>query len=349
MTYLHDKKEDMVKFAATKLVNAKLEDANILTESLSPTILDSALIALFNVRFQLSSSPLRELNRTEEEKQIASHLRNVICIPDHQEFIFSGHPSEPLVAEAAAQLLSIPSRLRMVLRGLDQILNFYAGEAKGDRGELFTRFLLTAAHDRAALATQSRPNLRNQLIYTRPIKVVDFLKALISERFHSTILECLPAKHVTDDDLTLEKAFANAYINFTHFLKGGDSGIANISFAWKSLVRSAAIQCCPTQPNIDIIIPIVFSQGGPEKARLSKDNVSAILIQVKNRKSTLTENIDAVNVLDFFEDKENTFTDDNFKKTPYIAILVELGDMTDNNDPRSKKRTSCRYLRESME
>lgn len=181
--------------------------------------------------------------------------------------------------------------------------------------------------------------MRNQLIYTRPIKVVDFLKALISERFHSTILECLPAKHVTDDDLTLEKAFANAYINFTHFLKGGDSGIANISFAWKSLVRSAAIQCCPTQPNIDIIIPIVFSQGGPEKARLSKDNVSAILIQVKNRKSTLTENIDAVNVLDFFEDKENTFTDDNFKKTPYIAILVELGDMTDNNDPRSKKRT----------
>lgn len=297
---------------------------------------DSWLIALLNIRIQLSSTACRELPLSEEEKQIASHLRTVFCIPNHREYIYSGHPSEPLVAEAAAQLIRIPENIRDVLQGLAHILKAYTEGEKGSRGELFSRLLLTAAHDRAALE-QWKANTDTPLQFTRPIKVIDFLKALISEEYHTAVLECLPEIHQAQDIL-LKDAFKNAYISFTHFIKAEDNSVTNTSIAWQALVRSVAIQCCKTQENIDIVIPIVFSSEGPDKAMLEENNVSAILIQVKNRKTPEMVNVSADKIHFFATNTSSAVATGTEDLRPFIAIVMELGEAT-GHDPKPGRKS----------
>ena len=86
----------------------------------------------------------------EEAGLVESHMRIAYSIPDHREYLRSGYPSEPLLAEAAAQQLW---RWRtqnpfLVVETLTSILETGLLD-RGKLGELTGRQLLLDAYHRA--------------------------------------------------------------------------------------------------------------------------------------------------------------------------------------------------------
>ena len=133
----------------------------------------NSFLAALSVRLMLEFEP-RRIRATEVENlMVAGHLRVANVIPDHREYVISLTLSEPIVAEAADQ----------VLHGQNMVLlaqNMSKGLIKkGQRGELVVHLLLTLAHDRA-LERLKIPHRDNQgqlkKLYTSPIPVVAFFR-----------------------------------------------------------------------------------------------------------------------------------------------------------------------------
>jgi len=117
-----------------------------------------------------------------------------------------------------------------------------------------------------------------------------------------------------------KEAFKDAKVNFTHFVKGGDSSIITDNAAWKALSRCMAFQCANGQWMIDLYIPILLWDEP-----LSRYVVSGILIQIKNRLKKQPVEIDAAK-LEFFSDLPASHPDSiRYNKRPYITIVMHLG------------------------
>ena len=64
-----------------------------------------SFLAAISVRLLLDSEP-RRIGAVETEiLMVAGHLRVANVIPSHREYMYSSTPSEPIVVEAAAQVL----------------------------------------------------------------------------------------------------------------------------------------------------------------------------------------------------------------------------------------------------
>lgn len=304
--------------------------ANLLENSLTYDA-QTVIAAALDIRFSLSPDTSRLLPAPGEQKQVSSHLRLILTIPEHRKYMHTGFGSEPLVAEAASQLLRLELQENMVksIEIADELFGTFLS-AKGDRGEFTARLLLSAAHDRAVRLLDQRYTSQTslQLLYTRPVGVLDFLKCLFAEEHHNKLLQALPMEQ-RNGEFTLEKAFSNAYVNFTHFCRAEKKDLCHLRFAWQGLVRSVAIQCCQTQEGVDIIIPIAFAteDNRPELAMLGKSSVSAIVIQVKDRNDAHTVYID-LEKLKFFKNNKGK----NLNERPYISIVLELGLVGDTGD-----------------
>ena len=127
----------------------------------------------------LNFEPRRISAIKEENLMVAGHLRVANVIPSHREYLISSTPSEPIVAEAAAQVHLKESMIKTlcdhVTGGLIE---------KGQRGELAARLLLTLAHD-AALETMNvkRRSYQGQLerLFTTPVPLLTFISALFAQ------------------------------------------------------------------------------------------------------------------------------------------------------------------------
>ena len=62
-----------------------------------------AVTALLDVLLSLDFEPGRPKAHNREVELIADHMRIVFSVPEHREYLLSGYPSEPLLAEAAAR------------------------------------------------------------------------------------------------------------------------------------------------------------------------------------------------------------------------------------------------------
>jgi hypothetical protein len=76
----------------------KLKKGGILSED--------ARIAAASIRIIVDFDPTMKSPRAREEKLVESYMRVVFAVPDHLQFMHCGTPSEPLLGEAAAQLLN---------------------------------------------------------------------------------------------------------------------------------------------------------------------------------------------------------------------------------------------------
>lgn len=327
--YENGRKDDLVTFAMERLSNGKTSEvfnnsqwSDSLTTRLGITDFETfevqdAITAYFNIRFLLYSETCRVVPPVTMQAQVASHFLTILCIPIHRHYMHCIHPPEPILAEAAAQLLEVPKNFGRIVEisniAFDTILA--GGNSRGLRGEYVARLLLTAAHDRAVLQQISASNnsMDGQLKYTQPVKVLEFLKCLLKEDFHSLILQMKTKRKPEGITMDLQTAFTDAYINFTHYMRVENDVNADYHLAWNALARSAALQCYQNQESVDIIIPILLSNPNGDNI-LDKKSVSAILIQVKNREDKKPVYINA--------DKINFFPSDYL---PYIAIVMELG------------------------
>jgi hypothetical protein len=165
---------------------------------------DDGDLAALSLRLLLEFEPRREISVNAENRLVEGHMRIAYSVPKHREYLRSGAPSEPILAEAAARVMesigSIPNALlKMVQDGLI---------SKGERGELVARLLLILAHDRAArkartnLSPESSPLLSeprftptHHVLYSVPILLVDFLRELVGEDHLQEILQVYSSEY----------------------------------------------------------------------------------------------------------------------------------------------------------
>ncbi|KAB5587758.1 hypothetical protein CTheo_8800 [Ceratobasidium theobromae] len=248
-----------------------------------------------------------------EQKLVASHMQVTFTVPEHCNYIYSGYPSEPILAEAAAQLMYLNSMHNGIP---DVLLNWCKNDLipKGECGELVAQLLLTKAHDHAVACLF----LKDTPTYTTLILLVDFLIALVGESHTEKLFNMVP-DNVLDLTMLKESRLGSLKLNFTHWVKAGDSCAVTDEAGVAGLGCSMAWQCYDQQEAIDLVIPLLLEDEDKD-TKLGQDNVSAIFLQIKNRNRLQKVDVDAEN-LGFFTchlDKEE-------KPRPYLTIVLNLG------------------------
>ncbi|KAM6494880.1 hypothetical protein JOM56_009503 [Amanita muscaria] len=271
----------------------------------------TSYLAALSVRLLLDFEPRRIAAIENENLMVAGHLRVANVIPSHREYIISSTPSEPIVAEAAAQVLRGQNMINLLAENVREGLI-----EKGQRGELVARLLLTLAHDAAVeqMYVKRRENQGQfEKLFTTPVPLHAFFSALFTETHIKSILECRPDHQPTGP--TFEETFEDAYVMFTHFGKAADDWCNSDAFAFMALCRNMAISCREGMKFADLCIPIHFGRNTP----LSRDATSAIFVSIKDKETAMGYNRTHIDV-----DKMKFFTDGN-KGRPVINLILQLG------------------------
>ncbi|KAF8325288.1 uncharacterized protein EI90DRAFT_2189645 [Cantharellus anzutake] len=240
-------------------------------------------IAALGVRIGITFDITTQASRITESELVESHMRVVYAIPEHREFMHTGSPSEPILAEAAARCLNDPLDGRGIEMQGPEILAQACEKgllAKGERGELCSRLLVTIAHDIALKQSHSVPKKHSPDPYFhRPVPVVDFLKALFAKPFDAMVLE---AQSVTAkaDIPDLQTAFSNAYVFFSHFALAKNSEMLSAPNPAVALLGGMALQAKDNQKSIDAVIPIHMRHAAEP---ISPKSTSGINLRFKNR------------------------------------------------------------------
>lgn len=200
-------REGIVQFAMQKLLNGEHRSFD-LQQQLAPLA----------VRLPLSFNVQTEQGREGESCQIESHMR--ICLNIEADAMYSVAPSEPMLNEAAAQIMEDREKERPG-SSIDTLHKFLSDRylSKGDRGELACMLLLLLAHDRTCKAQQKKGTPDEDIMpYHKAIPVTDFLTNLFAEDHKAGIL----GSQSELDGPTLEETFGNSWMHFTHFIEVHD-------------------------------------------------------------------------------------------------------------------------------
>ncbi|KAF8335966.1 uncharacterized protein EI90DRAFT_3047708 [Cantharellus anzutake] len=287
----------------------------------------SAMLASLDIRIHLSFDVAREAARSKISTLVQTYMRIIYAVSEHHEFIYSGYPSEPVLAEAAARLLNREGPIGsgaplppIAFKGPD-ILKAAYGEGilnRGERGETVGRLLMTIAHD--AVIMRDNPLYEFEPVYHVPIKVLDFLQCLFHKSHHQAIFHALPVA-AQEGAKTLQSAYENAYISFSHFAQLGDSKATRVEYLSKILLRGAAVNCDAQQSPVDFVIPILL--GGPEQP-INRKVTSALQVLINNRKY--------IPPGDALVNPRVTSPDPD---VPVLSLILELGTQASFVDVRS--------------
>ncbi|KZV92390.1 hypothetical protein EXIGLDRAFT_836493 [Exidia glandulosa HHB12029] len=276
---------------------------------------DSDSVAVLDVRLCLDFAQRRNDPTSLQAKLISHHMRLVYTVPRHREFFISGYSSEPILANAAGEVMRAwmsdpePKRWKPEEALSSQWQNGWID--LGTRGEVVGRLLLTLAYDRAT--SSSKSHFRNGCT------VPEFLTALFAEQFAKEVLEASPdnvAPLQGHKPVPLSVAFKDSVIRFTHCVRLGDaSGLTPIGLC-AAFVRGMAFIGQTNQPLVDFIVPILLDRKQP----ISPDNMSALLVQFKRR---LRQG--GRNKYDFTVEELGLFEEAPGSRRPYITFVMELG------------------------
>jgi hypothetical protein len=267
---VEERLESVVDFAKTKLTPPAAKPSTV-DRSDVPEAHLAWLSWLVMIQFAQESAAAQEL----ESRLVESYMRVVHVIPASRAYLRSGTPSDPIVVEAAAQLLNhhscnIPGILAHALStGL---------VAHSERVQMIGRALLIQASLRTA---QAMSPLHGCLHYHRPIRVLDFLEQLFAPSVFQAILAFKPMAFDDDDDddaPSLEHAFGKAWVHFSHFGLAGDDKIFNRGSLPNLMLRGVALQSYDSRAEISGAVGVLFDEddtSGP-CAALCKANVSAL-------------------------------------------------------------------------
>ncbi|KAJ1300617.1 hypothetical protein OPQ81_002271 [Rhizoctonia solani] len=292
--------EHVLQFAHQKLTARKVKER-----------VPHSKLAALSVRIGVNFESTTHASREAESQQVESHMRVVYTIPEHWEYMRTGSSSEPVLAEAAANYLA--SGAGIAIMGPEILLENCQNDflARGERGELCGRLLVTIAHDIAVKGTRIQMDklLKDPRVkFHRPVPVLAFLRALFADMHHATVLQATPMADKAGK--TLEDAFKDAYVCFSHFALAADSDMLDASALRMALFRGMAIQAKENQFSIDAVVPIHM---GPITSPITMETTSAINLQFKNRKRSAS----------CYVDRTVTVSDPN---QPVISIVFELGE-----------------------
>ncbi len=312
-----DRPGDIIKFAKRKLCNDESVFAgNSFTAAIASRVL---------VEFPLChrNGPNMDRARETEAKLVASHMRVVYSIPKHREYMRSGYPSEPLLAEAAAQVMyEQPQETRNAF--LDCLQNDFISER--ERGQSIVRYLSICGYDRAR-------GWDGQGQFSDPIRLVDFLRALFGDTNYEHMKTSL-AFNVVGEGVSFEEA--DAYVYFTHLVRAGDASVISDRCALTALSRGMAWQISSEEADIDIVISVAFLKSTDEP--LDRSKITLLALRVKNRKEARSVSVE---VDSFFTGKGDG--------RPYIVVVLELGckPVVVDNNPYLRAEVKPRRAKES--
>ncbi|KAI0250558.1 hypothetical protein BJV78DRAFT_1218537 [Lactifluus subvellereus] len=248
-------KGEIMLFAKQKLLDGKssLADVN-----------GPGTLACLSVRFALEFNIANGDARIVARRQIERHMRLCVAATTGFETLVTVAGSEPLLAEAACQLMSgtEANPVRHLVNNSD--LNCVD---LGQRGELVAALLVMRARDESSVI--------NKWVY-----VIDFMKALLPAPAYEILKDARPSHWRPGESKPFEETFSGCAMWFNHVIRIRDSDMINIRSLWKFITRGAMVMCANKQRGIDIVLPICNTSR-----KLSRNNVTAILIQVKNDKT----------------------------------------------------------------
>ena len=224
----------------------------------------SGSLACLSVRFALEfnmDGTAGDIVRTQVER----HMRLCLAATAGRDMLITLAGSEPLLAEAAYELMkgtrSNPVHHLANHRDLNCV-------DRGRRGELVAALLIMRACD-AARAASGR----------RWVSVEAFMEELLPPAKYHILKESFPTFYRAKERLEFAATFKDYGIWFNHVIKVEKDTITMFSadHLWKFITRGAMIMCSDNQEGIDIVIPICHTRKA-----LSRHSVTAILVQVKN-------------------------------------------------------------------
>ncbi|KAI0255536.1 hypothetical protein BJV78DRAFT_1176571 [Lactifluus subvellereus] len=208
-------------------------------------------LACLSVRFALESNLADGDARIVARRQIERHMRLCVAATTGFETLVTVAGSEPLLAEAACELMG----------GTE------ANPVRHLRGELVAALLVMRARDESSVT--------NKWVF-----VIDFMKALLPAPAYEILKDARPSHWRPGESKPFEETFSGYAMWFNHVIRIRDYDMINIRSLWKFITRGAMVMCANNQRGIDIVLPICNTSR-----KLSRHNVTAILIQVKNDKA----------------------------------------------------------------
>ncbi|KAF8882381.1 hypothetical protein CPB84DRAFT_1965388 [Gymnopilus junonius] len=272
----------------------------------------AALMAVLDVQYSLDFEPRREKVQMQEA---GLYLR-------------SGYPSEPLLAEAAAeQLWTWRGKNPFVaVEKLTDILDTGLLD-RGELGELTGRQILLDAYHRAVEEEQKKPPTADTTKVKPPnfssgCHLITFIKMLFTDGYAQDVLDCTPDLNKGGK---FKDAFKDAIICFTHFGKMADNTGVTSAATWVAFIRHMAIMCRNGQDSVDCIIPVLL-QGN---AKVCEHVITAVFVQFKRRVtagSTTELLIDQARLNFFPKILKNCDHGSNIAPyRPYLCLAMELG------------------------
>ncbi|KAJ2936287.1 hypothetical protein H1R20_g807, partial [Candolleomyces eurysporus] len=280
------------------------------------------------------------------QTMVASHMRTVYSAPQSREYLRSGYSSEPVLAEAAMEILHLNESGALKDQFVDAAAKLFvsldAGPSRGAidmgrRGDNVGKMILLRAYMSAVKESSSK---LSGIDWSDGCSLVAFLKHLTADGFHQTVLECKPDNIANPQSQTLATVFANSWIRFTHFARAADNTAVTTSAAWPAFLRSMAFICSHSQETIDVSIPVLLDKT----ATIEEKNMTIIAVQFKRRttgRAATTYAIDARKIGVFPSPKsprnwtENKVTSGSafeekvqYNSRPYISLVMELGVQT---------------------
>jgi hypothetical protein len=265
-------------------------------------------LACLCVRFALEFNA-DAISRLVACTQVERHMRLCVAATTGFDRLVTIAGSEPLLAEAAFELMHASNVNPIQCLAKHSDLHCID---RGRRGELVAAFIIMQARDNALLELEESTS-------QRWVSVNNFMKALLPPHRYETLRNSLPTSWREGEDRPFGETFGNYAMWFNHIIKIEESEMINTTHLWKFLTRGAMIMCAPNQDGVDIVLPVCVRGGN-----LSRNTVTAILIQVKNAKrfgckinGTLFDNMDPFQVGLFSNSDDQTLR-------PVIRVVFAL-------------------------
>jgi hypothetical protein len=308
-----------------------------LTRSLSHAEL-IRLLAVLAPRICITAGPYT----LEASELVASHMAVLMKTDEDRHFLRIFYPSEPMLAEGAANLLTTYGWSKP-LQALQHYIQTGIIEG-GFRGELLTKIICLMAVDEVNFLTKKEAEKDGMFPFSRPVRVSDFLNHLISLDGISNKPKNCSAKSVTeyilanthqDINRAKLKRFLSGYVFFTHFAQVNH--IIDIATLAQFFNRGAAIMCKPCNPGFDHVIPVMFEdanvaqfgslhgQWSEEEAAYGRAGMSAIYIDSKDYTSDKNWTTHVQHVSPSTNGRSKNFDDEPIDNV-FISIIQDFGE-----------------------
>jgi len=173
-------------------------------------------------------------------------MRFAYSIPDHREYLRSGYPSEPLLAEAAAQQLRV-WRTQKPFAVVETLTNMFQSIVEGSRSLLVGKLLLDAYHRAVELDQVNRCD-GGPPDFSAGCHLITFIKISFSDEYADMVLA-----QITLKGSRLERYSRKLLAASRTFGKmADDTGITSTA-AWVASIRHMAIMCRNGERGVDCI------------------------------------------------------------------------------------------------